>query len=238
MSAEIIQFIPRPRHDSEQTDFPTIAFRSVVRDLATDRVDAAPANMSSRKVEKPKCQKTSPKSARWRGATPEPRSMSSSGHAKQGCDARRARFGGQRHSRSRLGQGHAARWRAARTAQLELIHQIERVIVHPEMPTLTFRQRGSLSRCSQPARYKAAFGGQRLGKIAGLGQDSRARGPLIRSPGLHPSPLISSCHFTSQSGALKTSRGSSGGEHLAGSRRQGHRCRNAGRTAANSPRRY
>jgi hypothetical protein len=30
MMAEIIQFIPRPRRDREQTDFPTIAFRAVV----------------------------------------------------------------------------------------------------------------------------------------------------------------------------------------------------------------
>jgi hypothetical protein len=36
MSADIIQLIPRPRHAFEQADFPTIAFRSVVRDLATD----------------------------------------------------------------------------------------------------------------------------------------------------------------------------------------------------------
>jgi hypothetical protein len=42
MSAEIIQFIPRPKHDREQTDFPTIAFRSVVHDLVTDRAEPPP----------------------------------------------------------------------------------------------------------------------------------------------------------------------------------------------------
>ena len=42
MSADIIQFIRRPRNDHEQTDFPTIAFRSVVRDLAGDHGDTAP----------------------------------------------------------------------------------------------------------------------------------------------------------------------------------------------------
>ena len=42
VSADIIQFIPRPGKDQEQTDFPTIAFRSVVRDLARDQVDTAP----------------------------------------------------------------------------------------------------------------------------------------------------------------------------------------------------
>ena len=41
MSADIIQFIPRPRNDHEQTDFPTIVFRSAVRDLARDQVDTA-----------------------------------------------------------------------------------------------------------------------------------------------------------------------------------------------------
>ena len=42
MSAEIIQFIPRPRHDDEKTDFPTIAFRSAVPDLTMDHADAVP----------------------------------------------------------------------------------------------------------------------------------------------------------------------------------------------------
>jgi hypothetical protein len=42
VSADIIQFIPRPGKDHEQTDFPTIAFRSVVRDVAVDHVDTAP----------------------------------------------------------------------------------------------------------------------------------------------------------------------------------------------------
>jgi hypothetical protein len=43
VSAEIIQFIPRPNH-RERTDFPTIAFRSAARpnDPAMDHVDTAP----------------------------------------------------------------------------------------------------------------------------------------------------------------------------------------------------
>ena len=41
MSADIIQFIPCPTNAKEQTDFPTIAFRSVVHDLAGDHVDPA-----------------------------------------------------------------------------------------------------------------------------------------------------------------------------------------------------
>ena len=42
MSADIIQFIPRPSKDQELTDFPTIAFRSVVHHFASDDVDTAP----------------------------------------------------------------------------------------------------------------------------------------------------------------------------------------------------
>jgi hypothetical protein len=44
MSAEIIQFVPRPNHNRDQTDFPTIAFRSAARpdDLAMDHVDTSP----------------------------------------------------------------------------------------------------------------------------------------------------------------------------------------------------
>ena len=37
MSAEIIQLMPRPGHDSEQTDFPAIAFRAAVPAIAIDR---------------------------------------------------------------------------------------------------------------------------------------------------------------------------------------------------------
>jgi hypothetical protein len=42
VSAEIIQFIPRPKRDDAQTDFPAIAFRSAVQDPAVDPVDVAP----------------------------------------------------------------------------------------------------------------------------------------------------------------------------------------------------
>ena len=42
VSAEIIRLIPRPRRDDEQTDFPTIAFRSAVPDLTMNHADAVP----------------------------------------------------------------------------------------------------------------------------------------------------------------------------------------------------
>jgi hypothetical protein len=40
MIAEIIRFIPRPKHDRQQTDFPAIAFRSTVAENSAkcDRV--------------------------------------------------------------------------------------------------------------------------------------------------------------------------------------------------------
>jgi hypothetical protein len=41
MSAGIIQFIARPRHDSEQTDFPVIAFRSAAPDVASEHAGPA-----------------------------------------------------------------------------------------------------------------------------------------------------------------------------------------------------
>ena len=40
MSTDIIQFIPCPKRDDAQTDFPAIAFRSVRQDPTTDPVDA------------------------------------------------------------------------------------------------------------------------------------------------------------------------------------------------------
>jgi hypothetical protein len=41
MSTDIIQFIRRPRRDSEQTDFPTIAFRCAVPGHISDHVEMA-----------------------------------------------------------------------------------------------------------------------------------------------------------------------------------------------------
>jgi hypothetical protein len=41
VSAEIIQFIPRPGRDDAPTDFPTIAFRSAEQDSAVAHADAA-----------------------------------------------------------------------------------------------------------------------------------------------------------------------------------------------------
>ena len=41
MSADIIQFIPRPKRDDVETDSPAIAFRSTRREGVIDPVDAS-----------------------------------------------------------------------------------------------------------------------------------------------------------------------------------------------------
>jgi hypothetical protein len=41
VSADIIQFIPRPKRDDARTDFPAIVFRSARQDPAVDPVNAA-----------------------------------------------------------------------------------------------------------------------------------------------------------------------------------------------------
>jgi hypothetical protein len=41
VSAEIIQFIPRPGRNDAPTDFPTIAFRSAAQDPAVAHANAA-----------------------------------------------------------------------------------------------------------------------------------------------------------------------------------------------------
>ena len=41
MNIDIIQFIPRPKRDDLQTDFPTIVFRSARNEADTDPADAA-----------------------------------------------------------------------------------------------------------------------------------------------------------------------------------------------------
>ena len=42
MKTEIVQFMPRPRHDDAQTDFPVIAFLAVVPGLVPDHAGFPP----------------------------------------------------------------------------------------------------------------------------------------------------------------------------------------------------
>ncbi|WP_156908591.1 hypothetical protein [Bradyrhizobium murdochi] len=42
MSTDIVQFIPRPNRNDAQTDFPTIAFGTALRESSIGRFDATP----------------------------------------------------------------------------------------------------------------------------------------------------------------------------------------------------
>lgn len=47
MTVDIIQFIPRPKRDNIQTDFPTITFRSDRQNPVSDPVDASLAKRTA-----------------------------------------------------------------------------------------------------------------------------------------------------------------------------------------------
>ena len=129
MSADITQLIPHPRHVSEQTDFPTVAFRSVVHDRATEPVQPMPANIANRKMSKTKplteirsLARSHTRTAitvlakimRSENATPAARVSAANALLDRGWGK----------AMQPLESGNEGR--------LELIHRIERVIVHPE----------------------------------------------------------------------------------------------------------
>jgi hypothetical protein len=58
VSAEIIQFIPRPGRDDAPTDFPTIAFRSAAQDPAIAPAMLPQTSLLNRRGEKPSVAKT------------------------------------------------------------------------------------------------------------------------------------------------------------------------------------
>jgi hypothetical protein len=53
VSVGIVRFIARPRHDDAQTDFPTIAFRSAIPDIAADRAGTAAGGRGGRTTSAP-----------------------------------------------------------------------------------------------------------------------------------------------------------------------------------------
>ena len=134
MSADMTHLIPRPRHVSEQSDFPTIAFRSVVHDRATEPVQPAPAIIANRTNARSKMSKTKPlteirslarshtrtaitvlaKIMRSENATPAARVSAANALLDRGWGK----------AMQPLESGNEGR--------LELIHRIERVIVYPE----------------------------------------------------------------------------------------------------------
>ena len=136
MSADIIQFIPRPKRVREPTDFPTIVFRSRARSSRRSSMSTPhPANISHPTGPKNNAQgKAVTKSARWRAATPGRRSMcwSASCGSKDATAAARIAA-----ANAILDRGWGKATQAIENGEdgaLELIHRIERVIVHPENP--------------------------------------------------------------------------------------------------------
>ena len=134
MSVDIVQFIPRLGHASEQTDFPTIAFRTAVRDLAKERAEPAPRDDTETDKRASKMSKakalTSVRSLarshtrtaitvlakimRSEDATPAARVSAANALLDRGWGKATQPLGG------------------GDDGALELIHRIERVIVHPE----------------------------------------------------------------------------------------------------------
>jgi hypothetical protein len=134
MSVDITQLIPRPGHASGQTDFPTIAFRSAVRDLAIDRAELAPGDDTETDKRKSKMAKakalTSVRSLarshtrtaitvlakimRSEDATPAARVSAANALLDRGWGKATQPLGG------------------VDDGTLQLVHRIERTIVHPE----------------------------------------------------------------------------------------------------------
>ena len=134
MSVDIVQLIPRPRHASEQTDFPTIVFRSAVRDLAKERAEPAPRDDTETDKRESKMSKakalTSVRSLarshtrtaitvlakimRSENATPAARVSAANALLDRGWGKATQPLGG------------------ADDGTLQLVHRIERIIVHPE----------------------------------------------------------------------------------------------------------
>ena len=136
MSTDIIQRIPRPQNASEQTDFPTIAFRSVVRRLASDRAEPVPCDpigpdKRETKMSKAKAH-TSVRSLarshtrtaitvlakimRSENATPAARVSAANALLDRGWGKATQPLGG------------------VDDGALGIIHRIERIMVHPENP--------------------------------------------------------------------------------------------------------
>lgn len=136
MSVDIVQLIPRPSHASGQTDFPTIAFRSAVRDLARERAEPAPHDDTETDQRESKMLRakalTSVRSLarshtrtaiivlarimRSEDATPAARVSAANALLDRGWGK----------ATQPLGNGD--------DGTLQVIHRIERIIVHPENP--------------------------------------------------------------------------------------------------------
>jgi hypothetical protein len=131
MSSDIIQFIPHPRHASEQTDFSTIAFRSATRVFTTDRVDAASceyAEPESRETNMPKMLTSIRSLARSHTRT----ALSVLVKVMRSEDATPAARVSAANAILDRGWGKATQpVGSSEDGAVQLIHRIERIIVHP-----------------------------------------------------------------------------------------------------------
>ena len=133
MNADSIRFIPRSSHDRERTDFPAKAFRSAAHVLATDRVDTASCvyvEPESRETKMPKMLTSIRSLARTHTRT----AVSVLVRIMRSEDATPAARVSAANAILDRGWGKATQPLGnSEDGAIELIHRIERVIVHPEI---------------------------------------------------------------------------------------------------------
>ena len=136
MSVDIVQFIPRPRHASEQTDFPPIAFRSAVRDLAKERAEPAPYDDTETDKRESKMLKAKAlTSVRSLARSHTRTAITVLAKIMRSEDATAAARVSAANALLDRGWGKATQpLGGVDDGTLQLIHRIERIIVYPENP--------------------------------------------------------------------------------------------------------
>lgn len=134
MSSDIIQHMPRPRQASEQTDFPTIAFRAVVRGLATDRAEPVPCDpIEPDKRESKMLKAKALTSVRSLARSHTRTAITVLAKIMRSEDATPAARVSAANALLDRGWGKATQpLGSADDGTLQLVHRIERIIVHPE----------------------------------------------------------------------------------------------------------
>jgi len=136
MSNEIIRSIPGPGRNPGQTDFPTIAFRSVVHDFGKDRAETELATIADLTSAKRKLSKASTITEMRSLARSHTRTainvLAGIMRSKDATPAARVSAASALLDR---GWGKAAQsFGRGADGPIEVIHRIERLIVHPENP--------------------------------------------------------------------------------------------------------
>lgn len=136
MSTDVIQLMPCPRNASRQTDFPTIAFRSAVRDLARERAepasrDGTDTDKRENKMSKAKALTSVRSLARSHTRT----AITVLAKIMRSEDATPAARVSAANALLDRGWGKATQpLGSGDDGTLGIIHRIERIIVHPENP--------------------------------------------------------------------------------------------------------